>query len=507
MANNNTPNRRDLLKLLSVLPAAAGVSSLVRALPKANNSSGHIILLVFDAWSARNVNLYGYKRETMPNLTKWADRAIVYRQHHTAGNYTVPGTASLLTGAHPWSHRAINLGGRINKEYQNRTLFNVLSPKMNTVGFSQNIYADQFLAQSGSGLNFHLPFGSFNLNDRVIYDAPFFTRDSINAYSAFEDGIVQHGKGIDGSLFMGPLVRLKATRDQAVLLPKYGEGYYNGLPESLESYTLAGVVDGMINTLESLSKPSFVYFHVFAPHDPYRPYARFFNAFKDDGLISPPKPDHPIIGNPVQLKRMQSEQLKYDAFIASWDQELARFFEFAQTSGLRDSSTIVITSDHGEMHERGVSGHSTQLLSEPLLHIPLIITTPGVTEQKNVSSLTSSVDILPTLTNLAGVAIPDWVEGPLLPLMGGQEDPARSVYALEAGSNSAFAPITEYSFAILKNDLKITRYQYKNYTGTEVFNFVKDPDENTDLHDQNDPEIATIKLELGKKIAEFGLAN
>ena len=58
--------------------------------------------------------MYGYPRQTMPNVEQFAKNAIVYHRHYSAGTFTVPGTASLLTGLHPWSHRALTLGGEID---------------------------------------------------------------------------------------------------------------------------------------------------------------------------------------------------------------------------------------------------------------------------------------------------------------------------------------------------------------------------------------------------------
>ena len=70
-----------------------------------NESVQNIIIIVFDAFSAYHISLYGYQRETAPNISRLAERAIVYHNHYAGGNYTTPGTASLLTGAQPWPSR------------------------------------------------------------------------------------------------------------------------------------------------------------------------------------------------------------------------------------------------------------------------------------------------------------------------------------------------------------------------------------------------------------------
>jgi len=45
---------------------------------------------------------------------RFASRATVYHNHHSAGNYTTPSTASLFTSTYPWTHRALNLSSLIS---------------------------------------------------------------------------------------------------------------------------------------------------------------------------------------------------------------------------------------------------------------------------------------------------------------------------------------------------------------------------------------------------------
>ena len=95
--------RRDFLKLAGVLPLSIAAPRLVNSLAPVQQSGKpqNVIIVVFDAFSAYNISLYGYQRETTPNIARWAERAVVYHNHYAGGNFTTPGTASLLTGTFP----------------------------------------------------------------------------------------------------------------------------------------------------------------------------------------------------------------------------------------------------------------------------------------------------------------------------------------------------------------------------------------------------------------------
>src|SRR6266508_3062077 len=106
-------SRRDFLKSVSLYVMGLLGLSIQPGLKRLNDVAGdtpNVIILVFDTLSARHLSLYGYSRLTSPNLTRFADRAIVYHRHYAAGNFTSPGTASLLTGTYPWTHRAFQQG-------------------------------------------------------------------------------------------------------------------------------------------------------------------------------------------------------------------------------------------------------------------------------------------------------------------------------------------------------------------------------------------------------------
>ncbi len=479
---DRTYSRRDLLKMMALLPVSMVVEPLVKNFPAGLSDGQNIILLVFDAWSAKHVPLYGYKRNTMPNLAKFADRSIVYHNHHTTSNFTVPGTSSLLTGVNPWEHRAFNLGSLITEEYAEKQIFNALAGTHNSIGFSQNIFADQLINQSGDALQNHIPVGSFNLGDEVISDEPLFKNDEYIAFSSFENCLFQFSaSGVKGSLFLGLLKVMNDKIDRRKFKDQNSGLYNSNLPRSLELFTLADLMDGLLETLKSIEQPSMVYFHFYTPHAPYSPYKSIFELFSTDNFDPVRKPDHPLIENPTDRKHMELARTTYDAYLASWDSELIRLFDFFDSSGLRDNSHIFITSDHGEEFERGHVGHGDRMMYDGVLKVPLIVSSPGMTDRVDITSKTTSIDLLPTITHLTKNPTPPWASGELLPGLGGQEDPDRKLFSLDAELNSPHSPINEYSFSLHYKNYKMIKYQYPEYSGVELYDLEEDPEELNNL--------------------------
>jgi arylsulfatase A-like enzyme len=496
--------RRDFLKLASITPMAvlarplAGVS---RAVP--NLGLRNIIVLIFDAWSADHMSMYGYPRPTMPNLEKFAERALVFHRHYSAGTFTVPGTASLLTGLYPWSHRALSLGGEIEGRSVEHQIFNLLSATHHTLGYTQNQYADVLLSQVERDLDRHPSISSFSVLRNLFYSAPLFQNDKRLVFEAFDNDIFQKGKDADSALFAGPLRRLLEWRTTRALNAEYRMSYPRGLPAATDLFRLEDAVDGAIEILGSLQTPSLAYLHFWPPHGYYRPKGKYNHAFMD-GWQPPQKPTHPLMPEPPGSDAENDQQRLYDQYLASWDAELARLLDYLKTSGLLDTSYVIITSDHGELFERGAIGHYCPLIYDPLVHVPLIVCRPGQTERLDVQAATSNVDLLPTIAALTGLAAPGWAEGRALPLLGGMPDEERSIYSMDAKTNSAFAAFSKVTLSLTKGDYRLTYYQYPEirYEQFELYNLRDDPDEMRDLYTKDNPLAVPLKDELLQKLAD-----
>lgn len=503
MKYNNSLSRRDFLKLAGLASASLFTEPLLQLTNKKENGQiPNVIILVFDALSAHNISFYGYPRDTMPNLAKFAEKATVYHNHFTAGTFTVPGTASLLTGLYPWTHRALQLGGGITSHHVDHQVFAALRPMYSTLAYAQNHNADQFLYQSKDYLDVHIRAAAFNSQNRFVYGS--FKNDARIAFSSFEDNIIQRGIGYDSSLFLGPAYRLKTLYDRNLVAVAHENEYPRGMPGSAENelYLLEDLVEGAIDTFKGLAGPSFSYMHFYPPHGPYQPKALFWKKFIGDGWKPKRKDIHPLSEGKIGMGNSTANRRFYDEFLVSWDNELERLFEYLHSSGLMENSYIVVTSDHGEIFERGEIGHFTPLMYDPLMHIPLIISRPGQTQREDIYANTSSVDILPTLAHITGNPIPNWAEGEMLPGFGGDENLSRSIYTVEAKRNSAFGPLERFSVSLTKERYRLTHYRYPEYENFEFYDLDNDSEELDDLFMQQPSVALDMKNELLDKLAD-----
>jgi arylsulfatase A-like enzyme len=185
------------------------------------------------------------------------------------------------------------------------------------------------------------------------------------------------------------------------------------------------------------------------------------------------------------------------------DAELGRLIDFMEGSGILDTTYVIVTSDHGELFERGIWGHITQVLFEPLIRIPLTISTPGQRVRRDVHAPTSSVDIIPTLLRIAGVQRPGWCEGELLPLVGDQEARAdRAVYSMDAKGSSKFGPLAKRTVSVIRDRHKLTHYLgYPQYDGVyEMYDLNDDPEELRNLYSSGSGMASALKTLLDEKL-------
>lgn len=495
-------NRRDFLKVAALAPLAYAGAHWLAPQRQAAAGAPNILIVLFDTWTAQNLSLYGYGRDTTPNLKRLAERAIVYHQHYAGGNFTTPGTSTLLTGTYPWTHRAIRLFDQVLPELAHHNIFAAFEDYYR-VGYAQNPVANTLLVQFTRNLERYLPLYK-TLHWRDMLFTRLFSRDHIVATAARNLALRQE-QNLSTSLFLGEAYNRTWKAKERYLRRDNGDEFPFGVPTLDEEnhMTLEGNVDFVLDQVAGLPRPYLGYFHFFPPHGPYRPETQFWNRFAGDNFQPPQKRIHPL-SNEDNLARQDSERRMYDSYIGNLDAQIGRLFQDLERRGMLQNTIMVLTSDHGESFERGIIKHFCKGLHQPLTHIPLLIFPPGLGQRVDILSPTSAVDVMPTLLHLAGKPPAAWAEGEVLrPFSGAGPNLERPLFAVEAKEVKPTSPLSKASLMVLRWPYKLTYYY--NYPElaelgrelVELYDIERDPEEMTDLS-QDLPDVRDELLNLLK---------
>lgn len=440
----------------------------------------NILILVFDALSARNMSLYGYPRETTPNIADFGKRSMVYRRHSSPANFTLPGVASLLTGAYPWSHRALHLRGTVAGAWRRRNLFRLAEDAgYHRFAYTQNNYASYVLNSMAQDIDEYPPRGAAGRMDRAFLGR-LLSSDS-NVADWAEDLLMREYALPTSTIFaiLDRFIR-RITVSEALL-----QRYPRGIPDHNRfTFLLEDTIDWLVASLREMPTPFLAYIHLLPPHHPYTARRDFIDKFLN-ARAPEEKPDHPLSpgveGEDLNLKRRE-----YDEYVAFVDHEFGRLISNLSRLQLLDNTMLVLTSDHGEMFERGILGHTTPTLFEPIVHIPLLISLPRNAPPEEIHAPTSAIDLMPSILALMGLPIPTWSQGRRLPGLGGEAKSRRSIFSVEAKQNPKWESLQKVTVAMREGEYKLIHYLgYEEYDRTfEMFDLETDPEERRDVYEE-----------------------
>jgi len=112
----------------------------------------------------------------------------------------------------------------------------------------------------------------------------------------------------------------------------------------------------------------------------------------------------------------------YDGCVRNFDDEVARVLAYLDASKLRDNTIVVVFSDHGfEFFEHDTWGQGNSAIGDFSARVPVIIADPRIRDPRKVTQVVRTVDIAPTLLELAGLPPVASMQGvSLAPLMRGE---------------------------------------------------------------------------------------
>jgi arylsulfatase A-like enzyme len=113
---------------------------------------------------------------------------------------------------------------------------------------------------------------------------------------------------------------------------------------------------------------------------------------------------------PIPDETARTLRHAYFACVSFVDAQIGKVLDELQRLGLEDDTIIVLWGDHGYLlNDHGIFGKHNHF--EEALHAPLIIVTPDNNQAPEVGGPVEFVDVYPTLCQLAGLSIPEGIEG------------------------------------------------------------------------------------------------
>ena len=191
-------------------------------------------------------------------------------------------------------------------------------------------------------------------------------------------------------------------------------------------------------------------------------------------------------------------QAAYYAMIKQIDDVMGRILETLEETGQRERTVVIFTSDHGEtLGDHGLIQKGCRFY-EGLVRVPLIFSLPGHFEGGLRSdALVGLLDKTPTLLDLAGLEIPDRMQGmSLLPILRGEVSPDHHRDFVRCEFYDALDQ-PDGTFATMYRDRRYKLVMYHGHTHGELYDLEADPDEFENLWDA--PGAQSLKVDLMKQ--------
>ncbi len=302
-----------------------------------------------------------------------------------------------------------------------------------------------------------------------------------------------------------------------------------GQRKKLSGYTTDIITDLSLNFIEQRpkDKPFFLMYHHKAPHRNWQPAEKYRKQFEN---YDPPIPatfdddykgksdasrqstmhidadlnESDTKGKPpaglsaAELKRWKFRRYMQDylACIQSVDDNIGRFLDYLDKSGLAENTIVIYTSDQGFfLGEHNF--YDKRFMYEESLRTPLLVRWPGKIKAGSVSkTMALNLDFAPTMLDAAGAKVPADMQGrSLLPLLRGQtpKDWRRSMYYryYHPGHHNVAV-----HYGVRTERYKLIYFNKLNQW--ELYDLQKDPTEMKNLY--NDPAYKKIVEDLKKEL-------
>jgi arylsulfatase A-like enzyme len=358
-------------------------TSSVATLPSYRCPDCNVLLISIDTLRADHLHVYGYNRDTSPNIDRLAKDSVLFEQNVNTGGGTLSVHASMFTSLPPTVHGVWADNGRALETERVTLAEQLRGAGYHTRGYTGGGYVCASLGLSQGFDFFYDRGGNFAVELPMLYQwldtyesGKFFLfLHTYDVHSGFDKLPYDHG---------------------GFWNRRYTESYHGGFDGCRGGLCASTLLATLIQEAQAGKRP---------------PPAAAFSRDDIDYMAG-----------------------LYDGGIAYTDSQLGYLFDRLKAQGLWDKTLIVLTADHGEeLAEHGRFLHTQNY--EETARVPLIIRFPhGAYGGRRISELVSTLEVMPTILDVLGIPGNPEIEGQsVMPLITGGQEGRQWVYV--AGSN------------------------------------------------------------------------
>jgi arylsulfatase A-like enzyme len=387
-----------------------------------------VIVVDVDTLRADGLSIYGNSRDTSPRLDEFARSGVRFEWAFSQAPYTLPSQVSILTSLYPWSHGVVHDDDRLGPEAA------TLAESFLAAGWETAAFVDGGFLKAEYGFS--------------------------QGFETFEDA---NGGGV------------------------------------------ASLERPVIEWLRGRSRrPFFLFVHTYDVHSPYAPPPDLRRRFTES--LPPPTPGFEPSSEVLESIRashwgaeprrlsdadIDYSRALYDAEIAGVDAWFGRLLDELDRADLLDRAVIAVISDHGEeFQEHGSVLH--EKLYATVTRVPFLIRAPDGAEGAVISNVVETIDLMPTLLDLAGVAPPQGLQGRTLAatVRDGSEPEPRSAASFSPFYGEQRAITTDRARLILTLDP----------ARPELYRYREDPPESDDLATKEPDVVEELARALRRRV-------
>lgn len=358
----------------------------------------NLLFIYTDEQAFNTLAAYGNERIEMPNLNRLASESTVFDECYVTQPVCTPSRSSLLTGLYP--HTSGMTENNVPLRSETKCLPEMLSDRYVTAHHGKWHLGNELYAQHGFREWVSIEDGYNGWNTEG------FPKDKRSDYHHW---LIDRGfRPKNGEWF---------ARHEAARLPEE-----HGKPAFL-----AETASRFLR--ENRESPFVLYVNFLEPHMPF--FGPRDGQYPLSDIPLPPNFDAvPGEGQTLKARLLHKNYMLHGASgvdLSSeqgWRQLIAQYWglcslvdthvgmilDALDECGLRDSTIVVFTSDHGDMMGSHQLVAKTVMFQEAV-RVPLMIRLPARTEGRRIMGPVSQIDVVPTLLDLLGQPVPDHLQG------------------------------------------------------------------------------------------------